>query len=32
MVPQQDKATAFIMLKRRMEPVKRTPSAVFTIQ
>jgi hypothetical protein len=32
MMPQQDKAAAFIMRKRRMEPVKKTPSAEFTIE
>ena len=32
MLSQQEEAAAFIMRKRRMEPVKKMPSAEFTIQ
>jgi hypothetical protein len=32
MLSQEEAAAAFIMRKRRMEPVKKMPSAEFTIQ
>jgi hypothetical protein len=32
MLPQQEEAAASIMRKRRMEPVKKMPSAEFTTQ